>query len=337
MMKRVALVIPPDLVEDGRLLPGGAQTLRELVRRWRGRYHITLVLRAFRDKMYEELPDGVGVLLDNAAADVSGQSHATYMQRGLAAWMEVPTLPGEWDCAVALDGLHPWCLATALYRIRAARKVAYLPCEPRLFLSDADKVAYAPVWGALNAVAAATRWTQENFTDMFPQIRSVLAHLPCEAPEAAAPQTMETDCFHILTAEPLMEWRQAERIPALAAQARKVCPRLRWHIIGDGPRQPYLLREIILNDVCEEVFSQGAADDKLNAMLRHCDGVVNFDDENVGAGAAAQALGIPVLSLRRSEGAETLTRWLAGLHPADKPHRPVWQDERLWTEMIEGE
>lgn len=107
--------------------------------------------------------------------------------------------------------------------------------------------------------------------------------------------------------------------------------------MGEGPRQPYLLREIILNDVCEEVLPQSAANGILNAMLPYCSGMVHFADEGEGASAGAQGLGIPVLSLRRTEGAETLLAWLQALSPVEAPRQPVWADEGLWTMMIEGE
>lgn len=335
-MKTLALILPPDLTEDGKLLPWGADMLRCLTEIWRDKYRITIILWALPEKTYDGLPEGAEVLTDTATVDLSAQSQSTYMQRGLAAWENAPTLPGFWDCVISLDGLHPWCLATGLYRVQAARRMVFLPCEPRLYLSGDDAPAYAPAYARADSVLCASRWTQENFEDMFPQIDSVLAHPRHSAPGIAAAKEFASDKLHILTVEPLTEWHQAERIPVLAAAVKETYPSLRWHILGEGPRQPYLLRDIILYDVCEEVFPEGMSN-RINALLPMCDGVVHFNDENTGVAASAQALGIPVLSLRPNEGAETLVAWLSKLQPSAKPRQPVWLDEHVWTTMIEGE
>lgn len=336
MMKTLALLLPTQLTEDGRLLPGRAEQLGSLVRRWQGKYRITLILQAMRDKAFEGLPEGVALITDAAAADMACLPHGTYMQRGLFAWQSAPALPGAWDCVLALDGLHPWCLATALYRVRADRRLAYLPCEPELYLSGADVPAFAAAFGQLDGLLCASRWTQEGLRAMFPQLRSVLAHLPFEAAQVAPASLDEPEALHILTVEPLLAWRQAERIPALASQVREAFPALRWHILGEGPRQPYLLRKIIMNDVCKEVIPQGASN-RFDALAPMCDGMVHFSDENEGLATSAQALGVPVLSLRHSEGAAELAAWLEELTPAAHPRQPVWQDAQLWTTMIEGE
>lgn len=335
-MKTMALILPPELEEDGSLCPAQAGLLRRLVQAWQGMYRVTVILRAVRDKTYRDVPEGVEVLLDDASADADAYPGGTYMQRGLAAWRDAPALPGGWDCVIALDGLHPWCLMTALHRVKAARRLAFLPVEPRLFLCAGDMPAFGGAFGQLDGVLCASRWTQEDFAAMFLEVQSVLAHPPHEPPAEAATADPEPGALHVLTVEPLEAWRHAERIPPLAAEAKAACPRLRWHIFGSGPRQPYLLRDVILYDVCGEVFPEGAAENA-DALLPLCSGVVHFDDENTGVAAKAQALGIPVLSLRRDEGAETLLPWLASLHPAESPRQPVWPDGALWTNMIEGE
>lgn len=335
-MRTMVLILPPELLEDGILRPAQAGLLKRLVQAWQGSCHVTVILRAMRDKRYQGVPEGVDILLDDAPADADGFPGGTYMQRGLAAWQSAPALPGCWDCAIALDGLHPWCLATAMQRVKAARRLTYLPVAPGLFLSGEDAPAYGEAFRRMDGVLCASRWTQEDFAVLFPEVRSTLARPPHDAPMAAASAQAEPGMLHILTSEPLEAWRQAERIPALAAEAKAACPHLRWHISGSGPRHAYLLRNIILHDVCEEVFPLPTPDDGMQ-LLPWCSGVVHFDDENTGMAARAQALGIPVLSLRREEGAETLLPWLASLHPAETPHQPVWADAARWTKMIDGE
>ncbi len=129
--------------------------------------------------------------------------------------------------------------------------------------------------------------------------------LPCGIHDVPPPVSPAPDGPRIVTVGRLVErkgvaWFIAEVLPKLLAQ----CPRLRYHVVGDGPASASIKKVIQDNSLQEAVFLHGELeDDARDALVAHSDIFVMpnvpvmGDMEGFGiACIEASALGVPVIA-----------------------------------------
>lgn len=343
-MKKIAFLLPPDLLDDGRILLDAGNWFAQIAKHLAGEYRITLIVRKIRDKQYENIPNGVSLVYDSEKPNaVSIEGLPSYTQANIRSWESRPMLSGEYDCAVAFQGLSPWCLATALHRVKAKRKLVYLQRQPSFYLLEGDLPYFRSLYGQFDGVLCASRRilaeVERGFGEEFalaaqpaPDTERYKA-LACEPIE----DTFECDKLNLITVDHLAVGSFVDRIPIIAQAVKKEFPHLRWYVMGSGAYDAKLLRDIVVSDVCDQVQPVGSAENPY-PYIGICDGYVIVDDENQEEALGAQALGVPLFFVRKRKDIPAFVQWLRELMDRrSHRNRMDWPDREIWIKSIEGE
>lgn len=242
-MEKLALLIPP--------LPPGTQAQG-------GQSMAVLLAQALRDgfQCSRIRPDSGMAFSQPDRTDAP-----SYTQRSYWQWYHAGSAAaGRFDAALALDGLHPWALAT-LERLDAQRRFIWLCDLPEDYLLPGDVPFFTKLYATIKRIFCASEAIQEDFCRLFPGLaeRSTVIVPPLDTAyysqlvQNTCDLTWGSDTADILVVCRLDGESDAEKVPALAAAWKQRRPELRWHIAGSGTRWDRLVRAIVLHDVCETV------------------------------------------------------------------------------------
>lgn len=265
----------------------------------------------------------------------------TYTQRSYWTWRQTyPAAAEPFDAVLAMDGLHPWALAM-LDLLQTRRRFAWVCDEPKDYLLEKDLPFFAQRYQAMAGIFCANKAIQESFCQLFPEFaaKTVVAALPLDA--AYYRQLAQTPCeapfsgdtADLVTVCRLDSESDVQTIPRLAAQWAPQRPELRWHIAaGPGTWYDKLLREIVLNDVCETVELLDAPENpapliaQANAYLS----ITDAGDEE--AERIARAMHKPILYLPLTE--QQLRAVTAGSGTAEFAG---WNDQETVIRILQEE
>lgn len=244
MLKKLALIIPPELPDEEAC---------------RGRNTAELLAQTLR-KSYDCSCICSYTAMDSAlqADKADALSHT---QRSYWKWHQAYPVANEcFDAALATDGLHPWALA-ALDRLMAKRRFIWICDAPEDYLLTEDIPFFAERYETIDGVLCASEAIHESVCRLFPKQarKSTVIALPLDTEyysrlaQAPFDALWEGDTADIFAVCRLDNENDAQKIPKLAAEWALIRPDLRWHIAGAGAWRDRLVREIVLNDVCETV------------------------------------------------------------------------------------
>lgn len=249
---------------------------------------------------------------------------------------------------IATNACSPWCVSTALWRVPARRKILLLDLCPDLYLLNEDLPAFREYFLRFDHVVCTGSKTQAALNRLFScgVPSSVILPVPdyeyCRRMlhlEAGDP--FDTNNLNIVSAERLFPGNSAEKLPDLAERVKQSFPRLRWFLLGDGGVRNKILRDIVLKDLCENVFPYTEVED-FYSMIYHCSGVVCFENENNDAMQAARVFGVPTFMINPSDFssgfAENLSCWLSTLkkRAPEENRLYTWPDSEQWLRIIDG-
>lgn len=331
-MEKLALIVP-SLPPDA----GGAKSEREagLLREALGGTFSCLVVRR-----------GAGGEADitDTAACVSGLDEApSYTQRSILGWRRAGRICEDvFDCALVLDGLHPWALAAA-ERLSIRRRVFWLKAPPGDYLLEEDVPFFEKIYET-GAVLCDGEAVQASFCRVFPRLRSqcYLVRTPPD-PERYRGLTNGPACWPEDTADVVavcrLECEEVERwIPRLAAGMKKTRPELRWHIIGEGSRRDRVLHQIVLCDVCEEMDVTDRPAD-IAPLLAQANAYLALPESGErDAERMARAMGKPVLPVEDEDAEEALLSALQQVKCGQGSVEPsAWSDREKLISLMKGE
>ena len=281
-MKTLALIVPPSP-------PDGADDAFPalLAEALRGDFACTLITRAERA----------------AALPRCAEAAPSYTQRSYRAFRSAQEgASGRFDAALATDGLHPWALA-ALDGTTAARKLVYLRALPEDYLLPEDRTFFAERFAGMAAVLCENEEIRADFDRLFPELAGK-SRVLCPPPDpvrcrrlAAAPCAEQWDrsTADVLAVCRLDSASDVQKLPRLAAAWKRRRPELRWHIAGDGAWRDWLIREIVLADVCDEVELTDAGENAAPLIAQANAYLALADVGDTEAEGMARAMGKPVL------------------------------------------
>ena len=340
-MKRIAFLIPPDLQADGRLLLDDRNWFSQIVEQIGGQS--TLIVRQIGDKRYEDIPNGVEVLVDlEKPEDISAEGFPSYTQANIHSWKSSPMLAGGFDCAIAFQGLSPWCLATTMYRIQAKRKLVYLQNPPSWYLLEGDISYFKQLFRQFDSVLCASKQIFDDYVAFFGDQNAVVARPAGDMErymmlaDAQTEDKFEEDALNLITVDRMASGVNVEWIPEAAEAVRAEYSCLRWYVVGEGDNYTKLLRGIVLRNVCEQVQPVGKMENPF-PYIQMADGYVAIEDENQEEAMGARALGVPVLTLRNMEDMSVFKNWLKELIGGRTQRKVGWTDRNIWIQSIEGE
>lgn len=247
-MDKIAIVVPP-MLSDNPLKNRG---LRFLVNMLSCDFSCTCITRGREDG---------NAVSDTFEFSCNEKDVPSYTQRNYMTWRHSKELSNEYFAStMAIDGLHPWALA-ALDRLKAKRRFVWICDMPKDYLLDEDIPFFESIYGMMSWIFCANESIQENFSQFFPKLveKSMVVSLPLDTVYyrrlAKAPKEVlwASDTADIFTVCRLESENDAQKIPQLAAEWKLQRTELRWHIACEGVWWDKLLREIVLNDVCETV------------------------------------------------------------------------------------
>lgn len=313
-VKKLAFVIPHFLQEDGALQLEEGKQVRLLTGQLKQKYEITYIVRRIRQKKYDEVPEEEDLLYDSVVPRYSGGIQETPEQAVsrsylyYSEWAEQENITErEFDCVIAFDGISPWCLATALHRIKAARRIVWFHKTPELYLMPEDAALWKRIYGQFAGICVSTEAVKEGFCRIFPDSAQKVELIPHildeeEYKDPAAgdfENPYHKDCLNLLTAGRLNVGSGIEKIPAIAAEMKRCCPRIRWFILGNGDMRNHILRQIILQDVCEEVILLDKKENRY-PYIQNCDIYAALSDPAEDEAAmTAMAMKKPVFSISK--------------------------------------
>lgn len=278
-------------------------------------YEITYIVRKIREKQYHTVPETIELTYDcavpkyndNAQAVISRADINQPISRSYLYYCEWAGLEKisetEFDCAIAFNGVSPWCLATALHRVKAAKRMVWFHRNPELYIMTGDIVFWKRVYQQFDKVFVATEGVKGGFCRLFPEYNYLIEIIPpiadVEVYERLAEQEFENpynkDSLNLLTVRRLSIGCGMELIPSIAAQIKKEFSKFRWFIIGDGDIRDRILQQIIVQDVCDEVILLGERKN-IYPYIRNCDiYAALLGDTEDEALMAARAMNKPML------------------------------------------
>lgn len=257
-------------------------------------------------------------------------------------WIASAPLAGEhFDCAAAMDGLDPYCLAAVSGRIDADRKLAFLRECPSLWFSGRDSASVTELFGKFDVIVCSTdrarreliRLTGERIAE-----KTVLLP-PVSEEEAESSVTYDTlydpGCLNLVTVTGLIPNSTAMHIPGIADALRKSGVRLRWHVLTEWDISPLFLRELALYNVFDEVVISRTFPD-LTDRVKYCDGLVCFEDAVYEAEEPAARYGVPVFYREDKDLTEKLTDLANRLCGKERPLKTGISTVPAWKTVLFG-
>ena len=248
----------------------------------------------------------------------------------------------EFDCTIAF-GFDPWAIETVLHRLPAKRRLLYL-CRPlqhyigeqdRQFFCEALHGCCGILFESQEAADAA-----EGFLNGTVSVQKI--GLPCDIQriqalaDADEDVGFEDECINLVAVYSQRNEEWMEHLPALAAGLKQDHPNLRWHVLGTGKRYERMTRNIILQDVWQEVVPEGDVEN-VYPYLRRCDAFLQMPgDKNSTLVREAQAMGKAVIEVRACEGSLKLVESEFAKGCLETVWIP-WEDQNEFMKMIEGE
>lgn len=345
-MRRIALVLPSRLCEDGSLQIVDEKEAGRVIRQLQSFCAVTVVVHAVREKTVRDVADwGVSVCQDRAEwSDAIDEELPSRLQKNIRRWAAAPEMETEeFDAVIAWGGFSPWCLATAGRRIRARRRLLWLCRKPSLYLLPEDRLFYRNLCESFDGVLESTQAIREDYLRLFPE-RRVLDWLLCPPVDAdsyvrlarqpfASPYP--ADCVNLLAVGRWNQESRMEAIPGRAAQWRRKRPDLRWFILGEGKRMPHFWQQIAMHDVDREVRLLGNTDNPY-PFLFFCDALLVDTESRMGdLEDAAVLFRIPVYTME--ELPDKIPTLCKNRRANQEVVYPQWPGLEIMKRLIDGE
>ena len=150
------------------------------------------------------------------------------------------SVPGEYDCVIAYHGMSISQMVTALYRVRADRRIAWIHGDHPF--TGIQKKDAAELYGDFDKIFCVSPSMRERFLEDFPNVSFITESyknpLDPERIQALAQEPIEEafdgDVSTIVTVGRVSPEKGQELIPAVAAALKKKGLLFHWYIIGDG-------------------------------------------------------------------------------------------------------
>lgn len=185
-------------------------------------------------------------------------------------------IPGEYDCVIAYHGMSISQMVTALYNVRAEKRIAWIHGDHPF--TGRHKKDAAEVYADFDRIYCVSPFMRERFLEDFPNVASITDSyknllVPERIRSLAAEQTQEafdSSVVNIVTVGRVSPEKGQELIPSVAAALKKRGYHFHWYIVGDGPDFNRIKQLIQNMDVDDSVFLLGSRSNPYPYMKK-CD------------------------------------------------------------------
>lgn len=186
------------------------------------------------------------------------------------------SVPGEYDCVIAYHGMSISQMVTALYRVHADKRIAWIHGDHPF--TGVHKKDAAEVYEDFDKIFCVSPSMRDRFLEDFPNVSSITESyknlLIPERIRALAKEPIEeifdNSVLNIVTVGRVSPEKGQELIPPVAAALKQKGYRYHWYIVGDGDdfnRIEQLTRDMGVDD---SVFLLGARNNPYPYM-QNCD------------------------------------------------------------------
>lgn len=150
------------------------------------------------------------------------------------------SVPGEYDCVIAYHGMSISQMVTALYRVHADKRIAWIHGDHPF--TGVHKKDAAEVYGDFDKIFCVSPSMRDRFLEDFPNVSSITESyknlLNPERIRALAKEPIEeifdNSVWNIVTVGRVSPEKGQELIPPVAAALKQKGYRFHWYIVGDG-------------------------------------------------------------------------------------------------------
>lgn len=207
----------------------------------------------------------------------------------------------EYDCVIAFQGMTPAVIATALYRLNAPKKIAWIHGKDSFLPQQAEQM--TKEYNKFDHLFCVSKSTKNQFCEKFKGVeektsvfynfiddRNILMHA-----EECIDEYMKP--ISIVTVGRLSHLKGQVMIPQIVRLLLDAGYKVHWYLVGDGELRPVVEREIEKYDVAEHVLLLGT---KTNPYpyIKKCDIYVqpSFSEGYCTTTVEAQILNKPIVT-----------------------------------------
>ena len=182
----------------------------------------------------------------------------------------------EYDCVMAFHGMSIHHLVTALYNVKADKKIAWIHGDHPF--SDAHKIDAGRIYEKFDKIYCGSNIAKNKFLSDFPGAASITDTYYCYIDtEDVKKKSTEFSCevfqpgyFNILTVGRLSQEKGQDLIPETVRRLKENGYKIKWFLIGDGDDKNRIEELIHQNNVCGDVVLLGAMSNPF-PFMKECD------------------------------------------------------------------